>query len=145
MLGRIRKNITIHCEDIIYTSFIRPVLDYCDSVYHCCGEINGNSLERLQRRAKRIVCKSKDSDSALDSLKWETLQSRREHHTCKLVEKCIDGNCPQFFNNYFSFTKNVSLRVTRSSDLLYLPKVRTETAKRSFHYNGSKIYNKFKK
>jgi hypothetical protein len=74
----------------------------CDSVYHCCGETNGNSYEKLQRRAACIVCKSKDSDNAMDSQKSETIQSRREHHTCNLVGKCIDGNCPQFFNNYLS-------------------------------------------
>ena len=73
MLGRIRKNLTVHCAITIYVSFIRPVLDYCDSVYNYCGELNTNSLEKLQRRAARIVCKSKDSDCAMDFLKWGTL------------------------------------------------------------------------
>jgi hypothetical protein len=76
MLGHIRKNVIVHCANTIYVSFIRPVLDYCDSAYNCCGEVNTNSLEKLQRRAARVVCKSKDSDSAMDSLKWGTLLSR---------------------------------------------------------------------
>ena len=144
MLGRIRKNLTVHCANTIYVSFIRPVLDYCDSVYNCCGEMNTNSLEKLQRRAARIVCKSQDSDCAMDFLKWGTLLNRREHHTFSIVNKCISGNCPQFFNSYFNFNKSISQRVTRQSEHLHLPRVRTEVAKRSFYYNGCIIYNKLK-
>ena len=52
MLGRIRKNVTVHCANTIYVSFIRPVSDYCDSVYNCCGEVNTNALEKIERRAR---------------------------------------------------------------------------------------------
>ena len=51
MLSRIRTNLTTHCANVIYTSFIRPVLNYCDTAWNCCGEGNTSSLERLQRRA----------------------------------------------------------------------------------------------
>ena len=144
MLEHITKNVIVHCANTIYVSFIRPVLDYCDSAYNCCGEVNTNSLEKLQRRAAQVVCKSKDSDSAMDSLKWGTLLSRHEHHTFNIVNKCISGNCPQFFSNYFNFNKNISQHATRQSEHIHLPRVRTESAKRSFYYNGCKIYNKLK-
>ena len=75
------------------------------------------------------------------SLKCGTLISRLEHHTFSLVKKCISGRCPQFFVNYFSFNKTISSRVTRQSNILHLARVRTEIAKRSFYYNGCKIYN----
>ena len=116
----------------IYTSFIRPIFYYCDTIYHCCCEANSKSLEKLQRRAKRVVCKSYDSDTAMISLKWGTLISKREHHTFSLVKKCISDRCPQFFGNYFSFNKTISSRVTRKSNLLHLLRVRTEIAKGSF-------------
>ena len=80
MLSRIRNNITVYCANIIYTSFIRPIFDYCDNIYHCCGEVNSQSLEKMQGRAARVVCKSYDSDTAMISLKWGTLIRRLEHH-----------------------------------------------------------------
>ena len=73
------------------------------------------------------------------SLKWGTLISRREQHTFSLVKRCISGRCPQFLVNYFSFNKTISSRVNRQSNLLHLPRVRTEIV--SFYYNGCKIYN----
>ena len=74
----------MYCANIIYTSFIRPIFDYCDNVYHCCGEVNSKSLEKLQRRAARIVCKSYDSDTTMISLKWGTLISTREYLFLKI-------------------------------------------------------------
>ena len=42
--------------------------------------------------------------------------------------------------DYFTF--NNVIRTTRQSDMLHLPRVRTETAKRSFYCNGCKIFNR---
>ena len=80
----------------------------------------------------------------MDFLKWGSLLDRREHHTFNIVNKCISGNCPQFFNSYFSFNKSISQRATKQGEHLHLPRVRTEVAKRSFYYNGCIIYNKLK-
>ena len=62
MLGRIRYCITWHSAKIIYTSMIRPIIEYYDTVWGCCGQVNENALESLQRRAGRIVCRASSSD-----------------------------------------------------------------------------------
>ena len=45
--------------------------------------------------------------------------------------------------NYFKLNKEVISRETRRSNFIYLPAVRTETAKKSFYYNGSVVYNNY--
>ena len=77
MLGGIRGNLTSHCAYSIYTAYIRPIMDYCDTVWNCCGVGNSTSLERLQRRAAKIVSKMGDSEKALEYLKWPSLVTRR--------------------------------------------------------------------
>ena len=57
------------------------------------------------------------------------------------VKKCIEGNVPQFLKDYFRFNREIVSRFTRQSNNLHLPTIRTEIAKRSFYYNGSKIFN----
>ena len=69
MLGRIRNDITSHCTSIIYVSFIRPIVEYCDTVWDCCGVGNATNLEKLQRRAARIVTRIDESDTAIDMVK----------------------------------------------------------------------------
>ena len=142
MLGRLRSNLTTHSANVVYTSFIRPVMEYGDTVWTCCGKVNAQELERLQNRAARIVTTCSHSDTALSNLKWDSLECRRERHVFNLVKKSLRGQCPQFLRNYFTFNKDVVRRVTRQSNLLHLPKVRTETAKRSFYYNGCIVFNK---
>ena len=39
--------------------------------------MNTNALEKIERRAARVVCKSKDSDSAMHTLKWGTLLTKQ--------------------------------------------------------------------
>ena len=132
MLGHIRGNLTSHCADFIYTAYIRPIMDYCDTVWNCCGVATGTSLERLQRRATKTVFKIGDRDEALEYLKWPSLVTRRENDVNKLVKRCIKGQCPQFFKNYFTFNRSVHNRKLRQMNKLHLPRVRIDIAKTYF-------------
>ena len=115
-----------------FLCMIRPTLEYCAGVWGSCGEVNSGALETLQKRVGRIVIKTSNSDTAMKALKWPSLRSRRDEHFLKLVRKCIRGRCPQYFNNYFVFNKDICTRSTRQSNPLHLPVIRTEVAKRSF-------------
>ena len=91
MLSRFRRYMTFQSANAIYISMIRPILEYCAGVWACCGEVNSESLEALQRRAGRIVIKTSSSDAAMDDLKWPSVRTRRDDYIFKLVRKCIDG------------------------------------------------------
>ena len=132
MLGRIGGNPTSDCDNSIYTAYIRPIMDYCDTVWNCCGTGNSLSLERLQRRATKIISKMCDGDKALGYLKWSSLINGRESLVDKLVKRYIKERCPQFFKNYFIFNSSVHNRITRQMNMLHLPRVRTDLAKKIF-------------
>jgi len=88
MKGRVRRNITFQSANVIYMSMIRPILEYCAGVWACCGEVNSESLEALQRRAGRIVIKTSSSDTAMEALELQSLKTRRNDHFFKLGRKC---------------------------------------------------------
>ena len=144
MLSRIRTNVTTNTAHLIYKSFILPVIDYCDTVWNCCGKVNSNNLEKLHRRAARLIVRNHCSDAALQSLAMESLENRRKKHVYRSVTKCMIGKFPQFFMNYFNYNREITGRQTRQSNLLHLPRVRTEAAKKSFFYSGAQIFNYFK-
>ena len=98
---------------------IRPTLEYCAGVWGCCGKVNSVTLETPQKCVGRIVIKTPSSDTAMKAMKWLSLRSRRDEHILKLVRKCIQGRCPQYFKNYFVFNKDISARSTRQSNLLH--------------------------
>ena len=77
-------------------SYIIPVLDYCDTVWNCCGTVNSDKLERLQRRAARIIMKPDKSETALKYLRYDTLKVRQESHVLSLVKNVSARNAHTF-------------------------------------------------
>ena len=71
MLSRIRTNVTTN-----------TVIDYCDTVWNCCGKVNSDNIEKLHRRAARLILRHHSSDEALKFLAYETMEDRRK-------KKCI--------------------------------------------------------
>ena len=122
---------------------IRPTLKYCAGVWGSCGEVNSGTPETPQKRVGRIVIKTSSSDTTMKALKWPSLRSRRDEHILKLVGKCIHGRCPQYFKNYFVFNKDICTLSTSQSNVLHLPAIRTEVAKRSFYYHGSMVFKSY--
>ena len=146
MLGPVRNQLTANSADTVFKSFILPQLDYCDTVWSCCGSTNKRLLDKLQRSASKLVLNTTDSDKAMEDLRWEPLgitQQRRENHIfSRLTKKCLQGIVPQFFMNYFKYQGDVSSHITRQSKKLSIPRVRTEYAKRSFYYQACIVFNK---
>ena len=76
MLGRIRININMYTARTVYTSFVYPILDYCDTMWSCFGNVNTAKLEKLQRRAARIVMRLGSSE--IKSVKFLGLRNSGE-------------------------------------------------------------------
>ena len=89
MLGRLRRSLTRENADIIYCSLIRPVLEYCVSVWGCFGERHKHGLEVIQNRAVRKVARTVRSDPEMDVLKWPTPEERCRKSVFKFVKKCL--------------------------------------------------------
>ena len=142
MLWGIRGNLTSDCANSSYTACIPPIMDYCDTMWNCRGIGNSSSLERLQRRAAKIVSKTSDSERALNYLKRSSLVNRRKSHVNELVKRGIKGQCSQFFKSYLTFNSSVHNRIMRQMTMLQLLKIRTALAKNSFYFNSSVIMNR---
>ena len=54
-LARISRHLNISPRRAIYNSFIMNNFDYCPLVWHFCGEVNNQKLEKIQERALRIL------------------------------------------------------------------------------------------
>ena len=97
-------------------------------VWHCCGKVSSDNIEKLHRRTERLILRHHSSDEALKFLAYETyetMEDRHKKHVYNLVLKCISGKVPKFFKNYFIFNQGVTRRQARHSSLLHLPRVRT--------------------
>ena len=139
LLGRIRNNLTVDAANKVYQSLVLPVMDYCDVAWSSIGKIEHDKLDRAQRRAAKIVLKTNNLDAETD-LKWLPLSMRRDMHTINLTFKCLKGSPPVFFKDYFKVFRTIH-NTRRSGHNLLLPKIRTEMARKSCYFNGSKLFN----
>ena len=116
---------------IIYRSFILPVLDYCNTVWNCCGRTNTDKKNYRDVR-QGLSMQTNSSDEALAHLKYHKLGLRREIHALNLVKKCLNKRCPQFLMDYFYFNRDIVQRKTRQSNHLRLPSIKLECTKKLF-------------
>ena len=79
--------------------------------------------------SRKDVCRASSSKDAIEKLNLTTSAYKQSKHTLSLVNKSINGQCPQFFKNYFTFNKHLDSCDTRQKNLIPLPSVRTEIAK----------------
>lgn len=88
--------------EIIYTSFIRPVLEYADVVWGNCNQQEKNQLDKIQNEAGRIVTGTTKLISIAELNRetgWETLAERRRKHRLIMFYKMLHGLTPAYLQS----------------------------------------------
>ena len=116
ILLRKLKNYNPRIEDmkIIYTSYIRSILEQSCQVWHfSLTQDNINDLERVQKNALRIILgfKYNKYEEALERLNLENLYSRREKLCIKFAQKCTSNVKTQKM-----FPKNEVIQKTKNTE-----------------------------
>ena len=117
----------------------------CCEVWDVFGETQSKRLQKLQKRAARIIMNmSNDIDHsvALQTLSWVPLKTERKKAKAKMMYKLLNNMGPESLTNLFTYKSemtNYNLRNISSS--LSLPKPRTNNMKKSFMYDGAYFWN----
>ena len=98
MLGFLRRNLRFSNESTktsAYRSMVRPLLEYCSTVWSPYTQEHIQNIEMVQRRAARYVTNRYHSTSSvtsmLDHLERETLESRQTKNQLVMFFKIIHG------------------------------------------------------
>ena len=125
-----------------YNTFVRPILDYCSTIWSPYTMSNINKIEAIQRRAARFVFKDfacfSSVTSMLCSLSWPTLRERRCSLKLLMLYKIVN----QLVNiSPASYLKRTT-RLSRRQNCCYqqLP-TRTEAYANSFFPSTIKLWN----
>ena len=104
-------------HELLVHSLLTIRLDYCNAVF--CGARNNviRQLERVQRRAARVVCRKYNDHSSVTELMWGLhwlpIRARIQYKLLLLVHKAfIGGSLPYLAD--MMITRNTT-RSTRSS------------------------------
>ena len=144
-LGLLRKARNISPKQacvILYNAMILPLFDYCCVIWDGCGKTNQQYLEKLQRRAARIIEGHRVNQTDLIHIfSWPSLGFRRVYHICLLVHKCLNNMAPEYLQDEFHRSGEFHKYNTRARDLLRPPTARTSKYQSSFRINGVRTWN----
>ena len=129
----------------MHEALVVPYFDYCSKVWGCMGKGLCDRLQWLQHRAGRIITFSDYNTRSADilpDLGWDTLEQRRSKQLAISVFKSLNNLYPESLTNMFKPTSGVhSYNVRGASNNIFVPRPRTEAAKRAFSYRGAVMWN----
>ena len=129
----------------LYTGIVEPHFRYCCSVWGCAGSSEINQLQKLQKRAARIITNSSfdaPSRPLIEKLGWKTDDQLISSESKTMVFKSLNELAPQYLCDLFtrkSLYSSYSLRNTGTD--LRLPMKRSTNDQKCFSYRGAKLWN----
>jgi hypothetical protein len=131
--------------EIIYTTFIRPVLEYADVVWDNCTHGDKLELDKIQDEAARIVTGSSKLVSLNNLYKetgWESLETRRNNHKLALFYKMYHGYAPPYLSSLVpSLVGDESSYPLRNADNVRNISCRTKLFSESFLPSTISLWN----
>ena len=130
----------------MYLSIVKPHLSYCCSVWGCCGNTKMNTLQKLQKRAARIVMGSPFDSSAapfLQRVGWLSVDRLVHRETSTMVYKSLNGLAHNNLCQIFSRLSDVHSRLLQNTKCnLVIPRMRTAYGQNSLAFSGVDTWNK---
>lgn len=113
IMRKLKFNDERKSREIIYISFIRPLLECANVVWDNCTQYESDELEKVQHEAARIVTgatKLVSLHSLYIDTGWESLATRREKQKLILYYKMQNGLTPEYLSSLVPPTVGSTVR-----------------------------------
>ena len=118
--------------EIIYISFIRPLLEYAVVVWDNCTRYEVSAIEKVQLEAARIVTgttKLVSLDELYKETGWESLETRRTKHKLSLFYKMNNNISPEYLSTLVPQPVETATRYNlRDASNIRQPLTRTQSS-----------------
>ena len=145
-LAFLRRNLRINSPELkatAYKALVRPLVEYCSTVWDPSTNKSIHQLEMVQRRAARFTLNRYHNTSSVESmlseLDWRSLQQRRENF--RLVTMYKLHNNLAHFNTETYISQMAGPSRTVHSQGYYIPHSRTEHHRQSFFPRTARAWN----
>lgn len=122
LLQQIKDFLPTDARKLFVNSYILPHLDYCCVIWGNSSENLLGDLEKLQKRAARLILNEKlDKENTTRSyvlfskLKWMPLKDRIAYHRSIQMFKCLNKISDQGMSELFEFNRNIHRHNTRAA------------------------------
>lgn len=150
LLSKIKSYLSLTHRVMFYRSYIQPHLDYANIVWGGTSKGNLMQIERLQKRACRIILDYNVINvyQSMNDLKIMNISERIFFRKAKFMFKVSKGNTPEYINTMFhkrwqvnqDGNESYSLRSIAAENFVF-PRPNIELYKNSLAYSGPFIWN----
>jgi len=134
-----RRALTRSAAVTTMNSFIVSRIDYCNSLLAGCSQQQLDKLQRVLKRAARVIYGDRRGDHVTpllrDNLRWLRIRERITFKLCLLVYKATHGLAPSYIADMCIMVATMStrrsLRSAARGDLL-VPRTRVKFGNRAF-------------
>ena len=146
LLKRAKAYLTIDCRTMLFNALIKPILEYCCTVWgNCCVE-NLQRLLRVQKRCARLILDATINDCSVehfDKLGWLPIDEIVRVRKLFVLHKISQGHCPEYFSSYFKYVRSTHGHRTRSATCndVFTPSCKRNSGLRTFRSNACRLWN----
>ena len=131
---------------LLYYSLVLPHLDYCNVIWGRTTQTNLQKLQTLQNRYARMILNAEfltPHKQMLQTLHWQSVTQRIQYNTGLMMYKIMNDLAPAYLQSLVEKREVQNKIVTRYALAcpLLIQKPRTDYYKKSFHYQGSLLWN----
>jgi hypothetical protein len=142
-LSRVRHILPIDSVNTVFKALVLPLMDYGICLYGYTYKSHLNIIERLQKRAARIITCGSNEDYAtlFKRLVWMPYNQRIAYFSCVFIYKCLHGLGSTSANEYFNYIPNTCRTRNVSNNSLQLPNYKLTACMNTIFYSGVKVWN----
>ena len=146
----------MHAKHSLPKASIKPIVNalvissvrYCLSIYGTCTKTERDRIQKVINFAARVVSGLRKHDhvsQVIRDLNWLTADQLVTYHRTSLVHKIVTTGYPEALYTCLCASDHSHGYMTRQSDELKLPHIRSETGRRQLAYGGIQYYNRVHK
>ena len=136
-LSQIKHFLDVHSRKLFFFAHIVPIIDYASTLWDNCSDTNLKQINRMYKRALKIILLKASSLTPQDLKKLNllTLQNRLMFNKAVSMHKVNYGKAPEKISSKFVVNHH------RHKHLFSLPRPRNNIFKNSFLYSGGNLWN----
>lgn len=146
LLKQLAAYVPVNIQKLFYQNYILPLIDYGSNAWGTTSNTNIERLNKLQKRAARIILKADFMTPSADMFKtldWMPVNSRLIYNKAVFIYKALNDQTPAYISNLLKPTTETCTRTLRSSETcsLIVPRSRTALCDGSFSCSAPKLWN----
>ena len=108
LLKRAKRYLNLHCRKLLFNAFVKPIFEYCCSVWGNAPNDQLLRIRRVQKRCSRLILDARLLDNSaqmFQNLQWLPIDDIIRIKKLSMTFKIVNKECPDYFKSYRTYKK----------------------------------------